>query len=341
MGDAELARVNDRYFAVWYEGRDRKRASLGTTDKAVAAARLAEFNKRRSTEQFLSKPLTVQTCFEGYLKDRIEEGVVAIDRLEYAWKQLAPTFGAIHPDTITKQLVKDYMTERRKKVKDGTIHVELGTLRQALRFAQREKWITVAPYVPMPEKPAPKDHHLTKEQAMQLIAAATSPHLKLFIILALSTAGRAQAILQLTWDRVDMERKLIDLKVPGRKATAKGRSVVPVNRMALAALQEAKAGAITGNVIEWGGQSVASVKTAIRTAAKRAGLYCTPHVLRHTAAVWMAEADVSMAQIAQYLGHKDSRTTERVYARFSPSYMQKAATALELDAELVNLSLSA
>jgi len=37
-----------------------------------------------------------------------------------------------------------------------------------------------------------------------------------------------------------------------------------------------------------------------------------------------------MAEIAQFLGHKDSRITERVYARFSPTYLRGAASMLEL-----------
>jgi integrase len=44
----------------------------------------------------------------------------------------------------------------------------------------------------------------------------------------------------------------------------------------------------------------------------------------------MAEEGVPMQQIAQYLGHNDSSTTERVYARFSPDYLREAAKALNL-----------
>jgi integrase len=44
----------------------------------------------------------------------------------------------------------------------------------------------------------------------------------------------------------------------------------------------------------------------------------------------MAEAGVSMPEIAHYLGHSNSRTTERVYARYSPDYLQGAARALSL-----------
>src|SRR5262249_16136097 len=42
------------------------------------------------------------------------------------------------------------------------------------------------------------------------------------------------------------------------------------------------------------------------------------HTKKTPQRLWMAEEGVPMQQIAQYLGHSDSRTTERVYARFSP-----------------------
>jgi integrase len=74
---------------------------------------------------------------------------------------------------------------------------------------------------------------------------------------------------------------------------------------------------------------VRKIRKAFAAAATSAALpWCTPHMLRHTAAVWMAEGGVPMAEISQYLGHTDSRITERVYARFSPSHLRRAARAL-------------
>ncbi len=37
-----------------------------------------------------------------------------------------------------------------------------------------------------------------------------------------------------------------------------------------------------------------------------------------------------MSEIARYLGHKDSRITERVYARFSPEHLRAASKSLEV-----------
>jgi integrase len=52
-------------------------------------------------------------------------------------------------------------------------------------------------------------------------------------------------------------------------------------------------------------------------------------VFRHTAGVWMAQADVPMQKISQFMGHTSTRVTERTYARYSPSFMKDAAAALE------------
>jgi len=76
-------------------------------------------------------------------------------------------------------------------------------------------------------------------------------------------------------------------------------------------------------------QPVKSVKKAIRGAAARSGVSCSPHVFRHTAGVWMAQSDVPMQKIAQFLGHTSTRVTERTYARYSPSFMRDAAAALD------------
>jgi len=46
--------------------------------------------------------------------------------------------------------------------------------------------------------------------------------------------------------------------------------------------------------------------------------------------VWMAEAGVPMAEIAQYMGHSDPKITYRIYARYSPTYLQRAANALQV-----------
>jgi integrase len=175
----------------------------------------------------------------------------------------------------------------------------------------------------------PRDRYLTREELDKLLEHVNTPHVRLFIILAVTTGARMSALLELTWDQVDFKHRTINLNQPGREQTNKRRPEVPINGRALAALEEAAKGALTDHVIEWDGQPVKSIKKAIRRAAQRSGVACSPHVFRHTAGVWMAQADVPMQKIAQFLGHTSSRVTERTYARYSPNFMKDAAAALE------------
>lgn len=82
---------------------------------------------------------------------------------------------------------------------------------------------------------------------------------------------------------------------------------------------------------EWqhGRNRVGSIKKGFAEAARRAGIQATPHMLRHTSAVWQAEAGIPIYQIAQFLGHSDSRITERVYGRFSPEFLKTGAEAVK------------
>lgn len=73
-----------------------------------------------------------------------------------------------------------------------------------------------------------------------------------------------------------------------------------------------------------------AIRTGLERAIKNAGLEgVSSHVLRHTAAVHMAEAGIPMTRISQYLGHSSTAVTERVYARFAPDHLADAAAVLE------------
>jgi len=185
-----------------------------------------------------------------------------------------------------------------------------------------------APYIWRPEKPTPRERFLTRNEITGLIDAASAPHIRLAIILLLGTAGRVGAILDLEWDRVDIEQGIINLRLPDG-ATRKGRASVPMNGMTRGALQTARDAALTDYVVEYAGGRVKSIRKGFQNACTRAGLEgVTIHTLRHSAAVHMVSAGISMHKVSQYLGHSNTQITERVYARFAPSHMQDAADVL-------------
>ncbi len=101
-------------------------------------------------------------------------------------------------------------------------------------------------WIPAPSKP--RDTFLTKDDLQKLLRHIEAPHIRLFVILGVTTSARMSAILDLTWDRVDFKGKTIDFIPPGRIKTNKGRNIVPMNTRAQKALQEAYAARLTDNV---------------------------------------------------------------------------------------------
>ena len=307
-----------RYYAVWTEAGKTRRTALRTTDRSEAEQRLADLNKCQPSE-------SVGEIYRDYLAD-LPHRQKDPERAAHAWKALEGTFGALRPDQVTRHLCRQYVAQRRlKRRADGTIAKELDCLRAALRWHNKNN----AAEIEAPPRPDPRDRWLTRQEYSRLRTAAKEVglHTWLFVVLAIATAGRQKAILELTWDRVDFERGQIHL---GKKRGGKARAIVPMNRHSRRALSLAKRLAQSRRVIEWAGNPVSSIKRSFESACKKADLYdVTPHVLRHTAAVWMAERGVDMNVIAQYLGHSDPRITFRVYARYSPGYLKHAAEALE------------
>lgn len=303
-----------RWYAYWRDaaGAPRRRA-LRASSRDAAERALADLQR---------KPVgnLVANIFGAFTADKDRW------RAEHAWKRLGQTFGHLRPDQIDRPLCRSYAVQRRAAgASDGTIIKELATLRAALRWHDKHTPATFE----LPASPPPMDRYLTREQYRAFREASKqTPHLHLFVVLAYTTAGRASAVLELTWDRIDFERGAIRLGLGDRRR--KGRATPPIHPSALQLLTDAKAAALTPYVVEYGGRRVLKVRTAFDAAAARAGLpWCTPHVLRHSAAVHMAEGGVPMEEISQYLGHSSTAITERVYARFSPSYLRRAGSALE------------
>ena len=312
-----LGRHRGKVIAVLYEGGERKgRYPIRAADADDAQRQIRQLNAERDRKQ-LPGELTVDAIFDLYIKDRERHEKAAVFRMKQCRELLKPEFGALLPPSINRKLCEAYIDRRRNiDVGDATIRTELTYLAVALNFAVDNQLIPAKPRVWRPPQPRPRssveDYHLTRPQAERLIkSAAGTPHLKLWIVLALATAGRPLHILQLTWDRVDFHKGTINLDDPDRDRTAKGRARVPMNEEAREALLEARRHATSSYVIEFNGKPLKRIKGALERACKRAKVKASPYVLRHTAGVWMAEAGVPMEEIAQYMGHTDPKITYR------------------------------
>ncbi len=333
-----LARRDGRYCVEWWEDGRARRVSCRTIHVAEARQFLAAFRAARSTPVPPEAP-TIGAILDGYEAERWP--LVHSPTLRYSCQALRRHLGDLSAALLTKQVVGRYVASRRKEgrrhastrhlasqppLSDGTVVRELVQLRAALKWAVREKWITEAPYVPMPAAPPPRDRWLTLDDAHRLLDCCRQPHVRMFAALALYTGARTSALLELRWDQVRLDARLIDL---GHGRGNKKRAKVPISDGLGAELRKALEVRTSDFVVEHGGERIRSVKTGFRAACQRAGLAdVTPHVLRHTAATLMVQGGVSLEQVAAFLGNS-KEIIERVYGHHSPEWLRPAAQALE------------
>lgn len=308
-----------KWCAVRRHGGKTQRASLHTKDRGEA--------ERRLKDHFTAVPKgdLIGQIVLAYIADKKEQGARSTKAMEASWKALAPSFAHMRPDQITRPQCRLYRKARLKGgASDGTVIKDLGVMKAALGWAK----MAGSAVFEMPPTPPSRDRYITREEMERLARSAESAHAELFIRLAWATAGRAGALLELTWDRVDFERGQIRLATGegGRKA----RAIVPIPDSLRTALEAAYKVRTCDYVIEWGGEPIKSIAKAFRRACERAKLKdVSPHILRHSSAIQMTGAGVDMNKIAQYLGHSDVRVTFRIYARFLPQFLADAKAALE------------
>ena len=329
----------------WYIRDGRILVSTGTSEEEGAQCELRRYLADQNTPAARS---TIGPILDARLADLKAAGKARVRNTEYYHAALKAFFGGLRPDELSPAMLKQYWARRAES--PTSLREELMELRAALKGAERANWIDKAPYIALPEKRPPRERFMTREQGKALLAAARPLHLRVFLILAMTTGARKGAILGLTWDRVDLTRGRVDYNDPERRITKKRRTAVPIGPEVVAALRDAKQFAQTDHVIEYQGEPIANIRKTFMEAVKTAGLcdstqgpdgktimvpWVTPHVLKHSVISWLAEDRFSVDEIAD-LTATSRQTVLRVYRKFSPDYLSNVSAKLVSGLGLAN-----
>ena len=187
-------------------------------------------------------------------------------------------------------------------------------------------------------------HNITRAHCMefknvltakwQKKAWAKAEHLMPIIVLALATAMRKDEILGLTWDQVDLKRRMTTLT--GADTKNKRVKYVPINADSEEVLRDRlKSRPKDGIYVFPGreGKRMHDFKTAWRCAKERAGIpiRCRFHDLKHTSVSRMVMGGVDPVTIGRMAGWTDSSAPVmlRRYAHLTGDHLQQAAKTLE------------
>ena len=165
--------------------------------------------------------------------------------------------------------------------------------------------------------------------------------MELSVVVELGTAGRPEAVLELTDANIDLKRNLIDPNQPGRVHSRKRRAIVPIAKAVRPWVE-----GIEGKLIKYkvpiaeknrlpGGpthfeRETSSIKTAWNNVCQEVGIEgATPKTLRHTMLTWLAERGVHPEQRQVLAGHARRGTTARNYEHLSPDYLRDAIAQID------------
>ena len=320
-----------------YYIRDGSRfLSTRTRDSEEAESALARHiaEKGRPTGPRDPAAMTVADVLDIYGEERAPQ-VADPARIADCIAALVPVLGPLTLDKLSGEVCRRYGKTRNRA--PGTIRKELGTLRAAIRHCYAEGYLTSAPAVKLPAKPAPRDRWLTRDEAAKLIRAAyrnpKAKHLARFILVALYTGTRSDAILRMGYmpntigGHVDTESGVMYRRAAGEVETKKRTPTVPVPPRLLAHLRRwERLGARW--VVEIHGQRVGSLKTAWRTALREAGIeHATKHDLRHTAVTWAMQGGADKWSAAGYFG-LSLDMLESVYGHHHPDHLGSVVEAM-------------
>ncbi len=279
--------------------------------------------------------LTAELCWLGTRSEelhcRIAQEVCAM---------LGPTFPVSHltSSVLFTRLVDPW---RRQGHTTGTINRKRSVVRRMLAVALERGWITEIPVWPQERPRIRSDGKLegrrhriltVREERSILHAMAvrlSQSHYALFCMVLSETGCRVSELLQLRWEDVDTERRVLNI----RHATKSGLSrLVPLTERALGALPEKRRDPL-GKVdpLVFSHLSQSQLNHVFRRAKRLAKLDdpdITPHTLRHTFATRLVKVGCPLATVSRLLGHQSITTTMR-YAHHSFEDVDHARRLLE------------
>jgi integrase len=322
-------RTSPFWYVTWNEGGRSQRVSTRTRDRTEAEAFLAAFRLEAAEEPVAD--LSVSQALDWYW-DTHGKTLMKPQSAELAIRYLKPFFGATPASTLTLAKQEAYVGHRRESgAGHESIRRDLSVLSAALGRAVRYKKLDHKPPMLSLTPAPPRERWLTRKEVAAVLRQMRKPvrnkihrHVILFTRLALYTGARTGAILDLTWDRVDFHRGLIDFRKPGRRETKKRRTITPMTRKVRRMLLHAHKHAASRFVVAWAGEGIGRVAKAVIAHAEKAGVEgFSPHVLRHTFASWAVQKRVPIYTIGKALGQTVASTTER-YAKLAPDDVRDA-----------------
>ena len=302
--------------------------SFGTKRAAESWARNAEYQLINGQDERRPTVTTLRDILERYkdtvialkISKSIETGIV--DRF------LQEDIANLHLHNVTREAACAYRDLRLAKVKASTLVREIGILRHCWDVASNEWGVAPEPNpfskMRMPRIGGRRERRLRAGEFDLIVDAARQQrnnYVLPTIIFALETALRGKEILALEWSDFDSENGTVRVR-----NSKNGHSrVVPLTPQAMRVIMDLPTD-LSASVFPI---TDSTLKQAWRRMMRKTHIVDLHfHDLRHEAISRFIEAGLTIPEVSQISGHRDSRSLLR-YAHPTPEQIRRKFEAME------------
>jgi integrase len=309
---ASIRKRGDAWVAEIFKRGVRRSRSFATKQAAQAWARTTESEIDAGTRP---SSLTVGQMLDKYAREisPAKKGakweqtrITALRTLRIAQEPLS-TVDATH--------VAKWRDERLQSVSAGTVLREWTLLAHAFQIAVREwKWLPASPMtgVRRPVEPPPRERLISDDERDRLLFVfgdrldTVTGRVGAALRLALETGMRAGELCGLTWDRVDLSRRVATLPMTKNGSARQ----VPLSPGAVEVLRSLKPISDSATVLRMNVQQLDAIWRKGRDKAGIIDLHF--HDSRATAVTRLARK-LDILDLARMIGHRDLRSLQVYY----------------------------
>lgn len=248
---------------------------------------------------------------------------------------------------ISIEDVEYYKSQRLKKAKPVSLHIELRALRTLFNRGMKWGYITKSPFinVELPRLVQKSPAFIEREEFWKMIEYSKTPTLKDFFILAFYTGMRLGELLNLRWQQVNMQGNQLVVANTEEWQTKTGKErVLALSKPAKEAL-ERRLKERNGDFVFYmkGGVQLAqsyvshNFKRVVRAYIKDCKAKNEPtnvtddahfHSLRHSFCAACIMVGIDLITIRDMLGHTDLTMINKIYAHISNKHLHESMSKL-------------
>ena len=327
-------RSNGIYYLKYFdESGSEKRVSTKTKNKREALKFISQFKKQLEEES-----ITVSAKFDFAKEKYLQHCKINHSKKYHSiMKESLDKFGNYIGNIELKKIIKDdcqsYISDKYKTAKHSA-HLQYRNLRTFFNWCIANDYLTLSPLNKLkpPKLPEKKPIWINENEFNTILNKENNDELRDIYSLLFYTGLRANELLSLEWNNIELENKMIHIRNTKSFTTKSGSERdLPLNDKAYQIIQRQKTRFKGGylfkkNSVKYNVGFVSKqFKKALRKTKLKGEIHL--HTLRHSFASNLVKKGESIYHISKLLGHSKISTTE-IYSHLQAEDLRNTVNQL-------------